>query len=109
MAGTSAPDPGWRIRLTQGLALSMLFPAFFGGLVLLDGWFSRRLVDQTERTVMEATTVIVALFWPCFLVMYLVRIRKSARQCRLEFRALQGEEKRVDRVRHLLQAKHDAR
>src|SRR5262245_27663412 len=60
---TPAPDPGLRSRIYQGVALSMLFPAFFGGLVLMDGWFSRRLVYDPEGTVREATMVITALFW----------------------------------------------
>lgn len=103
------PDPGLRGRLVQGVALSMLFPAFFGGLVLMDGWFSRRLITETEQTVREATMVIMALFWPCFLVMYFTRIRKSAARCRFEQKAQIVEEKRVDRVHQLLQGKHEVR
>ncbi len=108
MAAKLAPDPDFRARLYQGAAVAMLHSGFFGALVLLDGWFSRRLLHDTERTVMAATTVVVSMFWPFFLVMYLVWIRKSARQRRLEWKTQLAENRRVGRVHQRLQGRRQS-
>jgi hypothetical protein len=100
-----APDPGWRGRMFQALALSMLFASFFGAISLLDGWFSRRLLDRTEREVVVATTIMTSMFWPCFLVLYLGRVRKSARRREFDWQAQHAEEKRLERVHRALQGR----
>lgn len=95
--------------MLQGLSLSMLFSAFFGGLVILDACFSHRLLTDPERTVRDATGVTMGMFWPCALVIYLARVHKSGAQCRFEQEVQNVEEERVDRVHRLLQGKREPR
>src|SRR5258705_12254598 len=91
--------------MLQALALSMLFASFFGAISLMDGWFRHRLVYQAEKAVVVTTTVMTAMFWPCFLILYFGRVRKSARRREVDWQALQAEEKRLERVHQALQGK----
>ena len=99
-----AKDPERRSRLLRAVAISALFSAFFGGMVVFSGYESGDLRhwEEAKQTLAIAMTATMLMFWAQFLFLYLFTVHKSRRKIEFEHQARLEEHRKVERTKQAL-------